>query len=66
MPDQLRIGIENWRTTAAGAGLAGLVYAGGVGGSIPHTTGEWIVFGISVLIQLLAVFAKDAATGSRP
>lgn len=62
----LRGMLGNWHTTLAGTGLAGAMYAQNVGFNFPNNGGEWLSFAISLLIQALALLAKDASTGSQP
>ena len=64
--DAFRSGLANGRTTALGVGLGGMNYMGSVGFALPHNQETWISFGISLLMALLGILAKDAATGSQP
>src|SRR6266446_6820001 len=57
---------KNYWTTAAGALLAALIYAQGIGPKMPETRNEWWTFVIGVGIAVFGFVSKDAMTGSKP
>ena len=66
MNEILRRGLGNYQTTLTGTALAASVYGSNVGLSFPNNQNEWISFIIALLIQILALLAKDAVQGAPP
>jgi hypothetical protein len=62
----LRKSLANYRTSAAGLLLGGLVWWQSTGFRIPQTKQEWTATLGGAAIAVLGVLAKDAATGSQP
>jgi hypothetical protein len=59
------VGMSNYQTTLAGAGLGTAYYVNNVGLQFPSNQGEWVSFAVSLLLYVLGLLAKDAVTGSR-
>lgn len=58
--------VGNWHTTLVGIAGGLAIYLGGVGMTMPHTSDDWWKFGVSLVVVVLGVVAKDAKTGSEP
>ena len=64
--ENLKSGLANKNTTAAGVATAIAIYSKNVGGAFPSNSDEWFTFFISVAIAVLGILAKDANIGSQP